>query len=274
MVYMEGEATGTYTHMSNAMTSLYSFIVNPINRIYSDSPSSPTQLFNADGSPNTNPLYYIQNGAVIYNGLTCNYNDSENITLPQLYAYVYNANIIFTKTTEITMETVLYNADYTINTNSNFSIQPDETEDPPYAIQFNGYKMTRDSNLDVQPSIIYAWETIENPSVIWTNSPDSPTALYTASGNLYQGENWSITDGHVYYNNIYEATYDAEYNKTGPFVEVTSYINNINNEKEKFVNSYVGIIGVAKVLLNSKQLQSISLNLAATLGTSPCILSY
>ena len=272
ILYMDRTETGTYTHMNNALTNMYSYYVNPINRIYSNSIDHPTLLFNADGTPNKNPLYTISNSEVLYNGLTCNYNSSEDVTLSTLYAYTSGPFTIYTKSEVITESTILYNSDYTEDTSGLYSIAP--SGDYDFVIQVQGVTMERDESSDIPSSVIYAWENIENPAFIWANSPSTPTLLYDGSGNIYKGENWSILNGSIYYNETYLATYNPAYDKEVPFVEVTSYITDANNNKISNINSYIGIIGVATTKLAPKQLQILSLNMTSALGTNPCMLTY
>lgn len=268
-VTMVKEEVGTYTHMNATPTTLYAYSVNPTYKIYSDSPTEPTTLFGADGAPNLNSDFYIEDNKVYFQSTECTYNSSDNINRPKLYAYAYGSSRIYIKDTVITQNTVLYNADYTRNTSEDFKVIPLEGT---YVIQFSGFTMSRAVYYDIDPSIIYAWEYEGSALVIWANRSSSPTILYNSDGNLYQGDDWTIQSGIVTYNNSSQATYTPAYNRSVSFLETTPYIVNNLGEKINFTQSYVSVISVLKTKLSAEQAKTLSISLAASLGVNPCII--
>ena len=268
-VTMEVAETGTYTHMNNTKTTLYAFSANPVNLIYSDSPTNPTKLYGSDGAPNLNPSYSIRDDKVYYRDVTeCSYNSSKNIERPKLYAYVYGAHKIYTEDVTLSTDTVLYNEDYSLNTSSDYRIVEGSEA---YVIQYSGNTMARSQYYDIDPSTIYAWEYEGSAVTIWADRASGPTALYDSSGNTYRGENWKIEGGYVKYNGE-TATYTSAYNRQVPFLETTSYITNGQGNKVNFTYSRVGVISVIKAMLPDARAKALSIALAASLGVNPCLI--
>ena len=260
---------GTYTHMSNVLSTLYAFLANPVYKVYTDSPTEPTELYGLDGAPNLDPNYVILDNKVYHGSTECTYVSADNMVRPTLHAYAYGSNYIYIKDDTVSETTILYNADYTVNTSDDYRIIE---VSGAYVIQFSGYTMRRAQYYDIESSTVYAWEYTGSSLIIWANKPSNPTILYDSSGNVYKGANWTISNGKVMYNNQYTAVYTPAYNRQLPPLETTSYITNGNGEKINFTNSYMGILGVIKTKLTDDQAKTLGITLASAAGVNPCII--
>lgn len=71
--------TDNYSVVNNGKI-LYAYTYST-NVIYSDSPTAPTKLYNADGTMYTGTDFTVANNVISYNGSTCTYTSASNITL-------------------------------------------------------------------------------------------------------------------------------------------------------------------------------------------------
>ena len=260
---------GTYTHMSNSLTTLYAYSATPLDVVYANSPSTPTQLYNSKGAPNQDSRFVISGGLVLFDSEECVYDETKDLTTPNLYAYSYGLETVYVEDTELTFNTVLYNDDHSVYTGTLFKLAASGED---VIIQCAGYPTQRDTEKDIEGVEIYAWKHESSTQFIWANNDSSPTVLYTSNGNLYEGGNWTINNGILMYNEAYIGEYSPEYNKNIPFVEATSYITNENNGKEDLINSYISILGVSKTYISTADARVISMLLSTALGETSCIL--
>ena len=265
--------TGTYTHMNEAETTLYGYKFTPYELVYADSSSSPTELYNADGSPYENIYWAILGGAVYYESTEASYNSTYNVATDPLYAWTYDDGVhnyyVYTKTTEISSTTKLYNEDYSEYTGDDFSIN---LVGAAYIIQYQSYATTRDSESDIASKTIYAYIAYLPEEHIWANSSTAPTILFTGSGEVYTGTTWVISGTNVVYVNEGNATYDSSLNLFISALETSSFIVNAAGNLTQLVNSKVGMIAAAKEKLSDIEMKICALELQAALGQSPCIL--
>ena len=268
-VLLSREIERSYSHMNNSLTTLYGFSATPLNVIYANSATNPTELYSEKGAPNTNPLFVISEGVVFYNSEECTYDSSKNIVTPNLYAYSYGLETVYVEDTTLTMDTVLYNNKHSLYTGSLFRLAQSGAD---VVIQCTGYPTERNTAADIEGTEVFAWKREGDTEFIWANSSTEPTTLYESNGNTYEGENWTIVGTQLFYNSEYEGVYTPTADKNIPFVEATSYIVNNSNEKSDFINSYVGILGVAKTYLSVTDLRRISMFLTIALGEASCII--
>ena len=152
--------TGNFTGISDGTTQLYAYSFAPYDLIYADSETTPTTLYNKDGSPYEGTLWNISEGTIIYNSaMVAEYDSNYDVSTDTLYAWTYNDGIydyiIYTKTETLEADTVLYNGDYSVYTGSDYVIRPYGTS---YIIQYaNLYTMTYDSGLNIEPVTLYSY---------------------------------------------------------------------------------------------------------------------
>lgn len=269
-VSMNAEITGNYTHMNSALTTLYAFMATPLSVVYADSSTVPTELYSSKGAPNDNPMFTLSDGLVLFNGNACIYDESMNVNVPTLYAYTYGLESIYVEDEILTESTVLYNSDHSVYTGNLFKLA---ISGDTVIIQCVGYPTTRDDSKDIEGREIYAWKSESSPQFIWGNNNISPTVFYDSNGNLYQGSNWTVVNGVVFYNNLYAAEYNSQYNKNVPFVEAASYITDENNNKINPINSQIGILGVSKVTVTPTKAREMSMILSTAFGETSCMLT-
>lgn len=71
--------TDNYSVVNNGKI-LYAYTYST-NVIYSNSPTAPTKLYNADGTMYTGTDFTVANNVISYNGSTCTYDSTSNVTL-------------------------------------------------------------------------------------------------------------------------------------------------------------------------------------------------
>lgn len=267
--------TGTYNHMNTAPSMLYSFTYTPHGEIWANNPSTPTTLYNQDGTPYEGDEWKILNNAVFYNDYQAAYNISENVQTEKLFAWNYNDGLynhpIYTKTLTLEADTPLYNADYTLYTEHEFKIILSGDE---YIIQYNTNTADYDEVLDIESKTLYAFYYMAEFQTIWANSSSIPTVLYNSNADVYSGVDWKIEDNTVIYKNEGIASYNSAYNTSVPTLPVTSYVIGANGTPEKYVNSNVGMVAVIKASISDEHLRILATNLEATVGNNPCISTY
>ena len=264
--------TGAYNNMSTTPTTLYAFSYDTSKFIYADSGTSPTVLYNSDGSPYTLTAWNISDGKVYYESTEASYLSSANIQTDTLYAWTYVNSpleyIIYTKSPTISENTVLYNADYTQYTGSDFTVT---LVGGNYIVQYNSNSTTYDESQNIEPKTLYAWKYTGSIDMIWANSSTSPVILFDSNGNLYEGDIWSIQNGSVIYNNEGTATYSSTSNITIAALEVTSYITNLAGDNVNNINSNISIISVIRNKnFSLEELRVISLLIESSIGNNPC----
>lgn len=273
-VELTKDITGSYTCMNSTPSVLYAFTCAPTQIIYTNSSSTPTQLFNSDGTPYLGADWVISNNQVFYKSSTSNYSSTDNVQTDLLYAWLYNDgtqnHIIYTKTSTITESTILYNSDYTIYSGTDFAIVQSGTN---YIVTYLNNNTTYTSSKNIDPKTLYAYKYIDSIKTIWSNSSSTPSVLYEANGDMYTGSEWTIEGSTIKYNG-FVATYTSSDDVTVPALPATSFIVNSNGVNTNFVNSNIGIITVIKDELKNDELRSLSLNLEATMGNNPCIVTY
>ena len=264
--------TGNYTHINETPGTLYGFSCSPEFAIYTNSSSNPTELYNADGSPYTGTDWTIDDNHVKYNGDASAYTSSENTTTARLYAWIpvgasVYENVIYTKSTTITQNTILYKENYEKEdmTTSSFSIAQSGSS---YVILYRGGQTERNSSLDVESKTIYCFKYTLSNKKIYTNNPQHPSMLYNANGSYYAGDEWRIEDGYVYFLDL-RATYNEEYNIETFTPDLTSFITNENNVSIYPINANVGTISIIKERISNENLRILALLLCATMGRNP-----
>ena len=266
--------TGTYNCMNSTPSTLYAYTYTPTQVIYADSSTTPTALKNADGTPYSGGDWAISNNQIFYKSNTSNYSSSDNVQTVRLYAWVYNDgtqdHIIYTKVDTIAADTSLFNSNYTTYTGTDFEIVQSGTN---YIITYLNNNTTYTSGKDLLPTTLYAFKYVGSLQIIWTNSSTTPSVLYESNGDMYTGTDWTIVSNIVKYNEN-TATYTASQNVTVPSLPATSFIVDANGTNTNFVNSNVGVITVIKDELTNDELRALSLNLEATMGNNPCIVTY
>ena len=270
---MSRVVTGYYPHMSNPISVLYSYTYTEEHKIYADSPTDPTALFNADGSPYTGSEWSVSNSVVFYGDESAAYN-STTIQTPTLYRWVWNDGlddwVIYTKTQNIEADTVLYNEDYTVYTGTDFAVVQSGTA---YVVVY--LNNATDYDGEKAPETLYCYKFSYPMEIIWANSSSAPSVLYLANGDIYSGSAWRIQNSNVIYTRDGgTAQYTSIYNIPVSTLPVTSYVIGTSGEIEAPINSNVGVIGVAKELITDEELKTLSLNLSAALGNNPCIKEY
>lgn len=275
--------TGTYTHMNETPGVLYCFTYTPEYKIYANatSPSTPTALYNENGTPYIGPDWQISEGVVEYKGAPAPYDEDGDIQTDRLYAWVYddtvNNHIIYTKTLDITQDTVLYNSDYTEYAESLFSISYVEGTTPSYKIFYDQYPTTQDSEADIEPQNRFCYKATLTESSIYTNSIENPILLYTQvddSYEIYTGTQWTIGTKEVSGQEVpwvlFEGNPGTRGEDTQTFTpDLTSYIIDASGAPAQFINSNVGLVSIIKEKLSEDNARIMALNLCATMGRNP-----
>lgn len=269
--------TGTYTHMKELPGILYYFYCIPSFIGYADNGSNPTAIYNTDGTPYTGNEWTIANSALNYDGNPATYAASDNITLEQLYAWVYddgeNIHTIYTKVAPAAdgqslseYGALLYNSDYTSYEGSDFTINGD------LVIYRNSETAYYSSSANPPIKTLYAWKYVAPQVSIFGNRALSPTSFYenTADKDLYTGDSWTVKDGQVYYLGQEAMRNPAEDTST-PYPDLTSYIIDENGNISQPINSEVGVITIVKDKLEDEKVRALSLLLCATAGINPYI---
>ena len=266
--------TGTYTCMNSTPSTLYAYTYTPAQIIYTNNSSTPTALFNADGTPYAGGDWAISNNQVFYKNNTSNYSSSDNVQTVTLYAWLYNDgtqdHIIYTKTQTIAANTSLFNSNYTSYTGTDFKVVQSGAN---YIITYLNHNTTYSSGKNINPKTLYAFKYTGSLQTIWANSNTTPSVLYESNGDIYTGTSWTIVNNAVLYEGN-TATYTASGNVQVPSLPATSFIINANGANVNFVNSNIGVITVIKDTLTEAALRILSLNLEATMGNNPCIVTY
>ena len=266
--------TGTYICMNSTPSTLYAYTYTPTQVIYANNSATPTTLLNADGSPYAGGDWAISNNQVFYKSNTSNYSSADNVQTVRLYAWVYNDgtqdHIIYTKVNTIAADTPMFNSDYTPYTGTDFAIVQSGTS---YIITYLNNNTTYTSSKDILPTTLYAFKYIGSLQTIWANSSTTPSVLYESNGDMYTGTEWTIVNSTVRYEGN-AATYTPSGNVTVPSLPATSFVVNSQGANTNFVNSNVGAITVIKERLTDAELRALSLNLEATMGNNPCIVTY
>lgn len=278
-VNMKKSVEGTYTHMNTTPSSLYAFTCSIIDDIWADNNSTPTILYNSDGTPYTGSDWVISEGVIFFGDGTALYNSGGNVITDLLYCWDYfdglNHHQIYTKTLSLQLTTPLYNSNYTLYTpvegEPEFKIILSGSD---YIIQYGVNTTTYTESSNIQPKTLYNFEYTEPMRTIWANSSAVPTLLYNSNGDLYKGTEWSIVDNIIYYKEVNEATYNSIYNIAVPSLPVTSYITGVDGNPDQYINSNIGILTVIKRELDEEKLRAFCLNLEATIGNNPCISTY
>lgn len=275
--------TGTYTHMNETPGILYCFTYTPEYKIYANatSPSIPTALYNENGTPYIGPDWQVSEGVVEYKGALAPYDEDGDIQTDKLYAWVYNDtvndHIIYTKTLDITQDTVLYNSDYTEYAESLFSISYVEGTTPSYKIFYEQYPTTQVSEADIEPQDRFCYKATLTESSIYTNSIENPILLYTQvddSYEIYTGTQWTIGTKEVNEQEVpwvlFEGNPGTRGEDTQTFTpDLTSYIIDANGAPAQFINSNVGLVSIIKEKLSEDNARIMALNLCATMGRNP-----
>ena len=275
--------TGTYTHMNETPGILYCFTYTPEYKIYANatSPSIPTALYNENGTPYIGPDWQISEGVVEYKGAPAPYDEDGDIQTDRLYAWVYNDTVndhtIYTKTLDITQDTVLYNSDYTEYTESLFSISYVEGTTPSYKIFYEQYPTTQVSEADIEPQDRFCYKATLTESSIYTNSIENPILLYTQvddSYEIYTGTQWTIGTKEVNEQEVpwvlFEGNPGTRGEDTQTFTpDLTSYIIDASGAPAQFINSNVGLVSIIKEKLSEDNARIMALNLCATMGRNP-----
>ena len=262
---------GTYTHMNELPGTLYAYSCIPTFIGYADKASSPTKIYNENGTPYSGTEWVISNGVVYYNQHITFYSEDDNVETDQLYAWVYNDgendNIVYTKVapnpdnrTLSTPWATLYNSDYTEYFGTDFIVNGD-------LVLYRNNPTTYVASKNPPVITLYAWK-YEAPEVtIYGNKPSNPNVLYEIN-ELYGGADWVISNGEVYYLGQ-KATYDSSKNNDTAYPSLTSFITNENGNIINPINAEVGIISIVKDELEEERVKALSLLLCATMGLNP-----
>ena len=266
--------TGVYTCMNSTPSTLYAFTYTPTQVTYADSSSTPTALFNADGTPYVGGDWTVSNNQVFYKSNTSSYSSGDNVQTVKLYAWLYNDgtqdHIIYTKVPTVAVDTPLFNSNYTSYTGTDFEIVQSGTD---YIITYLSNQTTYTASADIQVRTLYAYKYTGSLQTIWANSSTIPSVLYESNGDLYTGTTWTIENNVVLYEGD-TATYNSSGNVQVPSLPATSFIVNANGVNANFVNSSIGVVTIIKDELTEAALRALSLNLEATMGNNPCIITY
>ena len=266
--------TGTYTCMNSTPSTLYAYTYTPTQVIYTNNSTTPTALFNANGTPYVGGDWAISNNQVFYKSNTSNYSSADNVQTVRLYAWVYNDgtqdHIIYTKVNTIVADTPMFNSNYTPYTGTDFTIVQSGTS---YIITYLNNNTTYTSSKDILPTTLYAFKYTGSLQTIWANSNITPSVLYESNGDLYNGTIWTIEDNAVLYEGGI-ASYTSSEDVIVPSLPATSFIVNSEGVNSSFINSNIGIVTVIKDKLTNETLKALSLNLEATMGNNPCIETF
>ena len=269
--------TGTYTHMKELPGTLYCFSCTPVYIGYANSDSTPTVIYNSDGTPYTGTDWTIANHVLKYDGNEASYSSEDNLTTEQLYAWSYddseNVHTIYTKVppsgsgqTLSVPNAPLYNEDYTLYTGSDFTVNDD------IILYRDEHVAVYDSSLDPQRITLYAWKYTAPEVKIFANRSEGPTTLYeySSSPELYTGSDWTLENGNVYYMEQI-ATYDPTENFTTLYPDLTSYITDADGKISQPIDSEVGLISIIKDKMSKEKVRALALLLCATMGINPYI---
>ena len=275
-LFMNKYEIGNYTHMNDTPPILYSYTYIETSSVWANSSTNPTNLYNSDGTPYIGSKWSISEGVVFYNGTTAQYNPEGDFRTDYLYSWVYNDGVydhtIYTKTLDIEEDTILYEANYRVYTGSEFAIVLSGSD---YIIQYNSHDTERGiPSEDIKDDERFCYTFSGGLKTIWANSDSTPTALYDASNNLYEGSEWTLENNVIRYQDGGIASYNSLYNLTIPVVPVTSYVIDEHGNLDKYIDSKVGIISVIRDKLDENELRAIALNLEAAIGNNPCSTTY
>jgi hypothetical protein len=269
--------TGTYTHMKELPGTLYYFSCAPVYVGYANAGANPSIIYNEDGTPYTDSEWTISDNVMKYENNTATYTPAGNLMTDQLYAWMYddgeNPHYIYTKVAPAsggqTLSepwATLYNSDYTVYTGSDFTVNGD------LVVYRNEHNAVYSSPANPPRVTLHAWEYDAPIEEIYGNKPVDPTSLYeyTAEADLYTGEDWTISNGKVYYLGQ-EATYDASKDTNTSYPNLTSYITDASGNISQPINSEVGVISIVKDKMEGERVRALSLLLCATMGINPYI---
>ena len=269
--------TGTYTHMQELPGALYYYSCTPSYEIYANNKDNPSIIYNPDGTVYSGEDWTIENNILCYEGHEATYTQPDNKLTDQLYAWVYddgeNIHVIYTKVApSADGQTLsepwadLYNDDYTLYTGDDFSVYDN------LVLFRNEHNSTYDSSLNPGRFTLYAWKYIAPKAEIYGNKPLNPTAFYeyTEEKELYSGNDWTVSDGEVFYMGQL-ASRDASKDTNTSYPNLTSYITNAAGEVSEPICAEVGIISIIKDKLNEEKVRALALLLCATMGTNPYI---
>lgn len=264
--------TGNYTHINETPGVLYAFKCSPEYSIYSNSDTTPTALYNPDGSPYQGIDWIIADSKILYKGEISAYTPTGNLLTDKMFAWVpvgttvYD-HVIYTKTETISSDTILYKENYQREdmATSPFSIAQSGSS---YVILYNGEQTERRVQSDLEPKTIFCYKYIVAPQYIWANSPINPNTLYTFSGDFYKGTDWTIQNGSVYYLGM-PSSRDTSRDKEIFNPDITSYITDSNGSMINHINANVGTVSIIKERLSNNQARLFALLLCATLGKNP-----
>lgn len=264
--------TGNYTHINETPGVLYAFECSPEYSIYSNSATTPTALYNPDGSPYLGIDWVVADSKILYKGEISAYTPAGNLLTDKMFAWVpvgttvYD-HVIYTKTETISSDTILYKENYQREdmATSPFSIAQSGSS---YVILYNGEQTERRVQSDLEPKTIFCYKYIVAPQYIWANSPVNPNTLYTFSGDFYKGTDWTIQNGSVYYLDMLSYR-DTSRDKEIFNPDITSYITDSNGSMINHINANVGTVSIIKEKLSNNQARLFALLLCATLGKNP-----
>ena len=175
--------TGIYNHMNSAPTSLYGFSCRPEHIIYTDSSSTPTILYNEDGTPYVGSSWELVNGVPRYEGSDASYYGSGDVELDVMYAWNYNDGIYdhtaYTKETSITPLTTLYDANYREIPQSDDGFQIVSSASS-FIIQYNKHNTIYSQERNIPRLFAWTYSTL----TAYTKSKyiNESTLLYNSSG--------------------------------------------------------------------------------------------
>lgn len=270
-VILTTSTTGTYTHMNPSQADIYAWKATPI--AYAANVEVPVALLNADGTPIDDNDWSISGNAVYYDDHVATQSGS-TVATDTLYAWTYDGHTIYTKVTDVTEYTSLYNSDYTLYTGTLFSVV---TAGGTSVIQYDGSDTSRDSGNDIASVTLYPF--IYNPTGaealnIWTNSVSNPGVLLNSDGTRYSGEDWSISAETIFYRGKYQAVRSSNDDITLSNISVTSYVTDSSGNIGDPINSYVGIISIIKEGLELEEARKMSLVFSSEMGVNPCVGEY
>ena len=263
--------TGNYTHMKELPGTLYYFACTPVYMGYANASSSPSIIYNADGTEYTGTEWEIENNVLTYNNNPASYSAADNITTDQLYAWEYNdgenVHYVYTKVVPAannklsTPWATLYNDDYTEYEGDDFFVSYD-------VVEYRGNQATYEPSKNPIIYTLYAWKYEAPEAEILANSPISPTSLYDAeTEKLYTGTEWKISDRDIYYSGQ-KAAYTGR-NAQPNYPDLTSYITDAGGDVIQPINAEVGIVSIIKNEMEEEKVRALSLLLCATMGINP-----
>ena len=267
---------GDYTHMKELPGTLYYFSCTPTYIGYANSGSTPTIMYNPDGTIYEGDEWTIEDNILNYEDNPATYTQSENILTNQLYSWVYddgeNIHVIYTEVapsadgqTLTEPWATLYNDDYTPYTGSDFYVVEN-------IVTYRDNHASYDSSLDPERITLYAWKYTAPEAAIYGNKPSDPTSFYeyTEEKSLYLGTDWTVEDGVVYYLGQ-PASRDKNKDTNTSYPNLTSYITDISGNITQPINAEVGVVSIIKDKLTEERVRALSLLLCATMGMNPYI---